>query len=585
MINNQKKSVLGILKDVAELVKVSPKAISLSIVVTFFASTTQIGSIIVTQYLFNSVENHIFDLSVLSVFLGVKLICVLLSSLPQVIDAPIENRMFAAVASKLNRSVSNLDPLFFECTQNLDAIEKASKATASLPQIVILLKWIIFYYIPYFAVMSVYLWTLRPALALCVLFILMPMIVSQLLTYTFTARFVDQSTRFSRIMQYYQDELTSPLRVKETQVLGIHDYVFNKYIQSISKYCKKVFDYEKKSVVVQIVSLVLYLCGYSLSILLLYSSLQKGYISVGAFATVFSSLGEILLFTHMFVKVYIKNLMKNIAISENVHFFDQKCEYISSANGSTCSTAIELSHVSFTYPDSEVEVLHDISFTIEQGKTIVIVGENGAGKTTLANIILGLYSPSRGQVKYGDVNIYSYPISARMMDKSGVLQNFGKYKFTLLDNVSLCDPSREVKLSLVSKAVQQAGLSEIMFEEFQNTMLSKEYGGIDFSGGQWQHVALARGAYKKANLLVLDEPTSAIDPLAEGEIYGQYLNWSTNKTTLIVSHRLGCISFADKVLFLDCGKVEGYDSHENLMKTNKKYFHFYMKQAHWYIKK
>lgn len=575
-----------IAKDIISLILVDPGLFFLSAFITFAASVSQIAVILSNQWLFDSIEQNV-ETSVIGFcvfFFTSKVINALLAPSIKIMDTPLENKMFASLATKLDLEIANLEPLYFEDSNNLDTIEKARKATASLPQVIILLKWLVFYYCPFFALMAQYLWHLRPVLVLCILFILIPMAISQLYNYFPAKKYIDESVRYARITKYYQVELTEVSHVKETQVLGINGFIFDKYVNSITKCCEKSLEYENKSVIIQVFSLILFLAGYTMSILLLYSSLCDGYITIGAFSAVFSSLGDLLLFTHMFVKVYIKRVMENIAHSKNLYITPTKEDDNPPVVDEICLPAfVEFNHVSFTYPGAKDAALHNLCFKIRENETIVIVGENGAGKSTMANIILGNYSPTSGSVNYGGKNLYDYPVKVRARFKSGVVQHFGKFKLTLRDNISLSDRQCKVLDTAVEEACIKAEIPNKFYLTYKDIILAKEYGGIDLSGGQWQSIAIARGAYKRANLLVLDEPVSAIDPLTESKIYSSYLSLSKNRTTIIISHRLGCVSFADRVMFLSRGRIKGFDTHENLLRTNKDYADLYTSQAQWYV--
>ena len=244
---------------------------------------------------------------------------------------------------------------------------------------------------------------------------------------------------------------------------------------------------------------------------------------------------------------------------------------------------IKLSHVSFTYPFSDEEVLHDVNFNINKGEKIAIVGENGSGKSTLIKLLMRFYDPSKGEVDLNGNNLKDYDIKTYRNKLSATFQDYSKFKLSLFENVSVFRHGNEDK---VKDALKSAGLSTLLEDKDinLNTILSKEFAnGVELSGGQWQKIALARDIYSDAQVEFLDEPTAAIDAKSENEIYEHFLAKNKDKTIVFVTHRLSAVKYANKILFLQNGKVQGFDSHEALMKTNEDYRNMYNLQKEAYI--
>lgn len=244
---------------------------------------------------------------------------------------------------------------------------------------------------------------------------------------------------------------------------------------------------------------------------------------------------------------------------------------------------IKLSHVSFTYPFSDEEVLHDVNFNINKGEKIAIVGENGSGKSTLIKLLMRFYDPSKGEVDLNGNNLKDYDIKTYRNKLSATFQDYSKFKLSLFENVSVFRHGNEDK---VKDALKSAGLSTLLEDKDinLNTILSKEFAnGVELSGGQWQKIALARDIYSDAQVEFLDEPTAAIDAKSENEIYEHFFAKNKDKTIVFVTHRLSAVKYADKILFLQNGKVQGFDSHEALMKTNEDYRNMYNLQKEAYI--
>ena len=245
---------------------------------------------------------------------------------------------------------------------------------------------------------------------------------------------------------------------------------------------------------------------------------------------------------------------------------------------------IELKNVSFTYPGRTEKSLEDINLTINKGEIIAFVGVNGSGKSTLAKILLGLYNPTDGSIEYDHLKKQAYSKKSFYHNKSAIFQNYYKYLFCLKDNVSISQPQMDDDLERVKLACQKADLDykSNSFPDGLDTILSKQFGGIDLSGGEWQRVAIARGFYRNCDFIILDEPTSAIDPIEEANVYRKFVEISKGKTTVIITHRLGAVKIADRIIVLKSGKIAEEGTHSQLMNKNGEYAELYNLQSQWY---
>lgn len=241
---------------------------------------------------------------------------------------------------------------------------------------------------------------------------------------------------------------------------------------------------------------------------------------------------------------------------------------------------IEFKHVSFSYPHSDNLVLNDISFQINKGEKISIVGLNGAGKTTMVKLICRLYHPTSGQILINDIDIFDYDYDHYLKEISAVFQDFKLFAYSLSENITGVNDKDDEATDCAKKV----GLTPVInkLPKGIKSIYSKEYDeeGIQLSGGETQKVAIARALYKDSSLIILDEPTSALDPLAEADIYNNFNNLVKEKTAIYISHRMSSSVFCDKVLIIDGGKIADFDTHQNLMKkTNSLYYKLFTSQA------
>ena len=243
---------------------------------------------------------------------------------------------------------------------------------------------------------------------------------------------------------------------------------------------------------------------------------------------------------------------------------------------------LEFKNVTFTYPKAEKAVLKNVSFSIKKGEKISIVGLNGAGKSTLVKLICRMYQAGSGEILVNGRNIYDYDYLSYMNMISAVFQDYRLFNYSIAENISCQAVGADA--DEVNRLIQEVGLEEKVNELPLGiqSRFGKEYDedGIEMSGGQAQKIAIARALYKKASMVILDEPASALDPIAEAEIYEKFNSLVEDKMAIYISHRMSSSVFCDRILIIDGGTVADFDTHENLMqKTESLYYKLFMSQA------
>ena len=242
---------------------------------------------------------------------------------------------------------------------------------------------------------------------------------------------------------------------------------------------------------------------------------------------------------------------------------------------------ISFRNVSFQYPGERGHALHDVSFDLYDSETIALVGRNGAGKTSLAKLLCGLLEPTEGTVLFRGQVVYADSPNALREATSAVFQDFAQYEQTVEDNIRLGDVDRPDTAAVARAARLDRVLTGL--PDGLQTPLGRSLDGTDLSVGQWQHVALARCLHKAdAQVLILDEPTAAMDPEAEYELYNLLLDIAGSQTTILVSHRLSTVRAANRVLVLDEGRLCEEGSHEELLQLDGIYAKFFRMQAERY---
>ncbi len=309
------------------------------------------------------------------------------------------------------------------------------------------------------------------------------------------------------------------------------------------------------------------------------------------------TLGDMVMFFQAFQRglIFLRNLLKNLAdLYENNLFLSHLYEFLDVESRvkdpaepqpipEHFHRGIAFKEVCFQYPNTNQMVLKDITFDIKPGEVIALVGENGSGKTTLVKLLCRLYDPTQGQISMEGISLDRFAAYALRQELSVIFQDFVQYHLTVNDNIRFGNLDLALKdTQAVCNAARNAGADKIIesLPKGYQTILGKLFkDGVELSIGQWQMIALARAFMRDARLIVLDEPTSSLDPIIEYEIFSRFKEMLENKSAILISHRFSTVKMADRIVALKDGRIVEQGTHQDLMRQNGYYAHLFEKQA------
>jgi ABC-type multidrug transport system fused ATPase/permease subunit len=391
----------------------------------------------------------------------------------------------------------------------------------------------------------------------------------------------------NRKFGYYADLMTDFSIAKDVRIYNMAPYIGKK----INKYCDDSYKFLSKSMgksgkymgfnSITLALEMLFIYGY-----LSYKLLSKS-ISVGDFS--------------MYIAAGMNFTTSITEFITNIVSFRQMCQYLDTyleferlpnkrSSGirkvkDLEEATIEFRHVYFKYPRSDEYTLKDVNIIIKNGQKLSVVGQNGAGKTTFIKLLCRLYTPEKGEILLNGVNINEYSFDEYMKLLAVVFQDYKLFSFSLKENI-VFDKANMVSDEKINEAIEKVGLSEKVNEldKGLDTSIYKNFdkNGVELSGGQAQKLAIARAVYKDAPIVVLDEPTAALDPYAEYEIYTSFNRLIGNHTAIYISHRLSSCKFCDKIALFDRGELVEYGTHGELVNNNGMYAKMWNAQAEYY---
>lgn len=389
----------------------------------------------------------------------------------------------------------------------------------------------------------------------------------------------------ARKSAYYNWLLTGDRPSREIRLFGLGDYFRALFKESFSRQKEKELEIIRKRAIVEFVS-DLFKAGAFLATLILIGAKTLDH-------TI--TLGQMAMFLVAFRQgmVYIKDLFSSLAgLYEDGLFIGDTFEFLNLrekinaiapvSQPGTLKKNIIAENISFTYPGNSIPAINSISLEINEGEIVAIVGENGAGKSTLVRLLCRLYDPDHGVIKYDGTDIRSFEASAYREMFSAVFQDFMLYNLTAGENIRLGDLKQKEDPDKIMASAESAGIAEFIesLPGGYNCLIGNLFKeSRELSWGEWQKIAIARALFRNSCVLILDEPSSSLDPDTEFDIFSRLKEIVRGRTTLLISHRLTNVSLADKIIVMSKGQIQETGSHSELMKKDGMYKSMYLKQT------
>lgn len=378
---------------------------------------------------------------------------------------------------------------------------------------------------------------------------------------------------------YYLPAFSNEIRVFPLNKLFFkkYDYASNDREKNISKYGKRVFKLNAINSTFRMImtsSMLIYLSN----------RIMKGYLGIGDFMALINAVSNL--------SIYIKQIFNTIPSFQNNSMYIENLmdlfKYIPKIEGMGYKSSeilknLEFKNVNFSYDKSDRFMLKNINMNFKKNSKTAIVGMNGAGKTTLIKLILKLYQADSGEIILGDINYNDWETAKLRKNISIVFQDFENYAVTIAENILLRSINSIDDEKIVWDALKSANLDEKV-RKLPNTIytnVTKEFeeNGVIFSGGELQKLAIARAAASDSEIIIMDEPSSALDPISEYNIFESMINICKSKTVIFVTHRLSTISYADYIYHIENGEIIDHGTHSELMDRKGNYFEMYIAQA------
>jgi len=522
--------------------------------------------------------------------LGVFTFTAVSTAITNVAQQLLQERMTLTIRHQVMAHAATLDLAFFEGSASYDLLRQASQEAPSRPVSMMTSALSLIRTAITFASMVALLVSVNPLLAAVALLAPIPAFISQSKYGSRAFMLALYVSPIRRRMDYLSSLVTTDTYAKETKVFGLGPYLVDRFRRLGQTYYRRERNLTtKRNIVGSAWGLLSTLAGSGIA---LYIALEAvaGRLTIGDLALYTSAAAAVQTsvqglfsgFTGMYENnLYLDTLYQFLGTRPAITAPARPCALPSPVRGH-----VEFQDVAFTYPGADEAALDGVSFEIRPGETVAVVGRNGAGKSTLIKLLCRLYDPTAGRILLDGTDIRDFDPDELRTQISAMFQDYVTYQGTAAENIGLGQLGGLEDRARIEDSARRAGAAERLerLPRGYDSPLGRWFDeGVSLSGGEWQKVALARAFMRDAPLLILDEPTSALDAQAEHDLFARLRALAQGRTTLYISHRFSTVRQAEKILFLERGKLIEQGTHEELMGLGGQYADLFTLQAAAYL--
>ncbi|HVW78005.1 MAG TPA: ABC transporter ATP-binding protein [Alloacidobacterium sp.] len=395
-----------------------------------------------------------------------------------------------------------------------------------------------------------------------------------------------RQTPAKRQMDYLRQVGGSKEAAKELKLFNLNEYLTNRFAALAEQIYQENIALSRKKLIGGGLLGILSTLGYYGSYAYVIWRAVNGYYNIGTFYFITNAIVQASSNLQQVFSTASGIADQALFLTDLIAFFEMKPTVHSKPNALPAPRPIrkgfEFRNVSFAYPGTERRVLRDFNFTLRPGERIALIGENGQGKTTIVKLITRLYDPTEGQILLDGVDLRDYSLEDLHKEIGVIFQDFMRYEMTARENIAIGRveiPHTEEEIESAAQKSLAAGVVGKLQHGYDQILGRRFEGGVDLSGGEWQKVALARAYLRDAQLLILDEPTAALDARSELEVFERFAELTENKMALLISHRFSTVRMADRIVVLEGGRLVEEGNHKQLMALGGRYAAMFEMQA------
>ena len=553
---------------------------------------TYLWKLIIDQllYVYSNASGAELLYGLIGFYLGINVINSMVSKINFTVIRPrILSRSQRILDTRVMKKAATLDAEFFDNPANRDMVDVASHSKQQISNaMTFLIREIIG--IVTFASGLVMFVSAAPLVSIIYLATCIPAIIIDHCNKSKMDRFSISSVSQTRKKDYYRSILTGKEYAQDLRLYGLSGYFKEKYNKLWNKIREARYEIFKKGNRLLLLSTLISSAGKIFLIAYSVHEVVVGNYTVGTLSMLLALSGKVAMKFSTLVKAVPDHYRITIPrINSFLRFLNYENKIKATGELKINSVPeIEFRDVCFRYPECEQNVIDHLNLKIPAGKKIALVGLNGAGKTTIVKLLLRFYEPQSGHILIDGKDISKYSDEALYGMFGVCFQNINKYAMTLRENIGISDVGRINNEADIKAAATAAGADEICAElpDGLDTNLTRRFydTGSELSGGQWQKIALARTFFRNSRFIILDEPSSALDPVAEDHIFSSFKKMCTDKGGILISHRLSAVMMVDEVVLLKNGRVAERGTHRGLMELDGEYAALYRLQAEKYVK-